>query len=225
MEPILSVKGLLLDMDGLLLDTERVSESCWAEAERETGFRMPEGFYFSLVGQSIGHRQRLVEVMDPACDIDAFLEVANRIYHSAILENPVPVKPGAAAFLEFLADSGVPRCLATSTGTELCRHKLQAAGLLQWLPLRVCGDQVDHSKPAPDIYLEAARRLNHPAGELLVLEDSENGLRAGMAAGCKVAHVPDIGPVRLDVQLRVDRVFRGLAEVKAAFERGEVRLV
>ena len=222
---MLSVKGLLLDMDGLLLDTERVSESCWAEAERETGFRMPEGFYFSLVGQSMRRiRERLVEVMDPACDIDVFLEAANRIYHDAILENPVPVKPGAETFLEFLARRQVPRCLATSTGTDLCRHKLQAAGLLQWLPLRVCGDQVEHSKPAPDIYLEAARLLGYPPADLLVLEDSENGLRAGMAAGCKVAHVPDIGPVGLDIQSRADRVYRGLPELQAAFERGEIRV-
>ncbi|MGC9450961.1 MAG: HAD family hydrolase [Oceanipulchritudo sp.] len=219
----MKIEGLLLDMDGLLIDTERVAERCWAEAERETGFRMPHGFYFTLIGQSMGLiKDRLVPVMDPGCDIDAFIAAANRIYLKTLMEEKVPLKPGVVEFLEYLDRRRIPRCLATSTFSELCRHKLESTGLAQWIPLRVCGNEVEHSKPAPDIYLEAARRLGKPPARLLVLEDSENGLKAALAAGCKVAHVPDLGPVRLDVQMRVDRIYRGLPEVRAAMENGEI---
>jgi HAD superfamily hydrolase (TIGR01509 family) len=221
----MDIQGLLLDMDGLLLDTERVAERCWTEAERETCFRMPDGFYFTLIGQSMRLiKDRLIEVMDPACDIDAFLAAANRIYYKTLMEERVPLKEGVVEFLEYLAGKQVPRCLATSTVRDLCRHKLESTGLAKWLPLRVCGNDVDHSKPAPDIYREAARRLGKPPSRLLVLEDSENGLRSGLAAGCKVAHVPDVGPVCLDIQMRVDRVYRGLSEVQAALEREEIRI-
>lgn len=226
MEPVLAIKGLLLDMDGLLIDTERVAELCWAEAERETGFCMPEGFYFTLIGQSMQLiRERLIQAMDPACDIDRFIGAANRIYYRTLMEQSVPVKEGTLAFLEFIAGRNIPRCLATSTFSELCRHKLESTGLAEWIPLRVCGNEVENSKPAPDIYLEAARRLGHRPADLLALEDSENGLCAALSAGCRVAHIPDLGPVSMAVQARADRVYRGLSEVQAAFERGEIRVL
>lgn len=225
MESILRIGGLLLDMDGLLLDTEKVSRQSWLEAEEETGFRMPPGFYESLIGQSMVRiRQRLPEVMDPRCDVDAFLSVASRIYTAALTEVAVPVKPGALELLQYLAGEDIPRCLATSTHRELCTHKLESAGLGHLLPLRVCGDDVAHSKPAPDIYLEAARRLELPPHELLVLEDSENGIRAALAAGCRVAHIPDIAPVSLHWQARVDRIYRRLGEVLNGLERGEIQV-
>jgi HAD superfamily hydrolase (TIGR01509 family) len=219
----MNIKGLLLDMDGLLIDTERVAQGCWQEAEKQTGFHMPEGLYASFIGQSMQRiRERLGEAMHPDCDIDAFVACADRIYHRTLEEENVPVKEGAAGFLEYIAGRNIPRCLATSTESALCAHKMESTGFGKWLPLRVCGDEVADSKPAPDIYLEAARRLGLPPADLLVLEDSENGLRAAIAAGCKVAHVPDMGPVRLEIQTQADRVFRGLAEVQAAFERGEI---
>ena len=226
MESGLLVKGFLIDMDGLLLDTERVAEKCWEAAEAETGHRMPEGFYHTLIGQSMrACRQRLDEVMDPACDNDAFLAIASRHYYERLLSGEVPVKKGARGFLEYLAGREVPRCLATSTGADLCRRKLEAAELIRWLPERVCGDEVAHSKPAPDIYLQAAERIGLSPEDLLVIEDSENGLRAGLAAGCRVVHVPDLGPVRLEVQCQATRIYRDLEQLQAAMERGEIQVV
>jgi HAD superfamily hydrolase (TIGR01509 family) len=225
MDSPLVIRGFLLDMDGLLLDTERISKRCWMAAEEETGFFMPPGFYDSLIGQSMARiRERLIEVMDPACDVDAFLEVASRIYTEAVTGPALPLKKGARELLELLSSREIPRCLATSTGRDLCGRKLKAAGLNGHLPLRVCGDDVSHSKPAPDIYLEAAHQLGHAPGDLLVLEDSENGIRSALSAGCKVAHVPDLGQVQAGTQIRVDRVFRDLLEVVASLERGEITI-
>ena len=217
------LKGMVLDMDGLLIDTERVAERCWSQTEVETGWNMPEGFYFTLIGQSMRRiRERLVEVMDSGCDIEVFLKTANRIYYAALREETVPVKAGAMEFLKYLAGREIPRCLATSTGTELCRHKLEATGLAPYIPLRVCGDEVRESKPFPDIYLEAARRMGHEPADLVALEDSENGLLAALEAGLHTLHVPDLGPVSIAVQSRADRVYRSLPEVQAAMERGEI---
>ncbi len=225
MEPVIRIKGLLIDMDGLLLDTERLSEKCWKDAEASTGFRMPEGFYYSLIGQSMRCiEKRLHEVMDPACDVSGFMREAGRIYTGALAGGEVPVKEHARDFLEYLEKQAIPRCLATSTGRDLCRIKLERSRLSGYLPLRVCGDEIAHGKPAPDIYLEAASRLGQPSTRLLVLEDSENGLRSALAAGCPTAHVPDIGPVATEIQKQVDRVYRDLGAVVSAFERGEIVL-
>lgn len=225
MESPLLIRGFLLDMDGLLLDTERISKRCWIAAEEETGFFMPPGFNDSLIGQSMARiRERLIEVMDPACDVDGFLKVAGRIYTEAVTGSSLPLKKGARELLELLSAREIPRCLATSTGRELCGRKLKASGLNGHLPMRVCGDDVSRSKPAPDIYLEAASQLGHVPGDLLVLEDSENGIRAALSAGCKVGHVPDLGQVHVDTQVRVDRVFRDLLEVTASIEREEISI-
>lgn len=219
----LSLKGVIFDMDGVLLDTERVAERCWRAAEEETGFRMPEGFYFTLIGQAMPLiERRLAEVMDPACDIAAFLAVSNRHYDHALTSEPIPVKQGAAALLELFSERGIPCCLATSTFRRLAAHKLESTGLAALLPERVCGDDVHHSKPAPDIYLEAATRLGHEPSQLLAIEDSGNGLISALEAGCVVAHVPDIAPVPLEVQARTHRVYRCLGELREAVERAEL---
>lgn len=212
-------------MDGLLLDTEKVSERCWIGAEQETGFYMPDGFYFTLIGQSMRCiREKLIEVMDPACDVDEFLKVAGRIYTDALTNEQVPVKSGAAEFLEYLEANQIPRCLATSTGRDLCRLKLESSGLLKWLPLRVCGNDVAQSKPAPDIYLKAAETVGFPPAELLAVEDSQNGLISAMEAGCRTAHIPDLDRVDLAVHTKVDRIYRDLSEFIAALERSEIEV-
>lgn len=225
MNPVLQVRGLLIDMDGLLLDTERIAEGCWLQAEMETGIILPAGFYHTLIGQSMARvEERLREIIETPGEVEAFLKVANRVYHNAVLEGDIPVKAGAAELLEYLASTNVPRCLATSTGRDLCDQKLISTGLAQWIPQRVAGDEVRHSKPAPDIYLAAAEKLGIAPAELLVLEDSENGLRAALAAGCRAVHLPDLGPVALEVQLQVDRVYRDLREVLSALQGEEIKI-
>jgi HAD superfamily hydrolase (TIGR01509 family) len=210
-------------MDGLLLDTETVSRRCWKGAEEETGFYMPEGFYFTLIGQSMRCiRVKLIEAMDPACDVDEFLKVASRIYTDALTNEPVPVKAGATELLQYLEINQIPRCLATSTGRDLCRHKLESSGLLKYLPLRVCGNDVTRSKPSPDIYLKAAELVGFPPQELLAVEDSQNGLISAKEAGCRTTHIPDLGPVDLSIQARADRIYRDLHEFRSALERDEI---
>ena len=223
MSDSLEVCGLLIDMDGVLLDTERLAESCWKKAEETTGFFMPEGFYFSLIGLSLPLiEERLTGVMTPDCDIRDFLAVANRIYRKALEEEPIPVKAGARDLLEYLHAQAIPACLVTSTFRELADDKLEGAGLGDLLPERVCGDEISRSKPEPDGYLAGAGKLGFRPHDLLALEDSGNGLTAALASGCRVAHVPDLAPVPLTLQIRVDRIYGCLSSFLAALKREEV---
>ena len=215
--------GILLDMDGVLLDTERVSHRCWSEAERETGVFMPEGFYFSLIGQSMPLiEQRLNGILGSSEGVRSLLEAAHAHYDRALREEEMVAKDGALALLQSLTDRQIPFCLATSTFTELAALKLRSAGLDELVPLRVCGDMIAASKPAPDIYLSASEQLALPPGRLLAIEDSENGLRSALAAGCRVIHVPDIAPVPFDLQAQAFRVYAGLDGVREAIEGGDL---
>lgn len=218
---MLSFSGVLIDMDGVLLDTERVAERCWHEAEKETGFFMPDGFYFTLIGQSMKLIEpRLEAVMDPECDVAAFLAAANRHYDHALAHHEIPVKSGARELLQYLREQEIPACLATSTFHELAARKLSSTGLLSLLPVRVCGNEIEHSKPAPDIYRAAADRLGLAPERLIAIEDSENGLRSALEAGCRVIHVPDIAPVSEDVRSRVHETFDSLDTVLSEMQRG-----
>lgn len=222
----ITFQALLLDMDGLLLDTERVAQDAWRKAELITGHKMPDGFYDSVIGRSMKFiAGRLKEVMDPTCDVEAFLETANRSYQEVLTQSPIPVKPGALRLLEYCEKRGIPRCLATSTGRELAKHKLESTGLLPFLPHRVCGDDIAHSKPEPDIYLAAASQIDQPTVACLAMEDSEHGINAALAAGCQIIHVPDLSRVSVDVQVRVNAIFQDLHNVVDAIEAGHLEFI
>jgi len=226
MSGVLSIRGFVFDMDGLLLDTERVALECWHAAEQDVSIPLPEGFYFSIIGQSIKRIEaRLHGLVDDPERIRAYLDVANRNYQLALHEGEIPRKPGAERLLAWLREARVPVCLATSTHRALAEEKLTRAGLKAYLGKSVCGDEVRDSKPDPEIYLEAARRLGIDPSGLLAFEDSENGLRAALAAGLRTAHVPDIAPVSVDVQVRTDRIYPSLTAVLDAIKRGEFRFV
>jgi HAD superfamily hydrolase (TIGR01509 family) len=217
--------AILIDMDGLLLDTERLAQRCWEEVQDATGHRMPEGFYFNLIGLSLrAIEERLHAVMPEECDVPGLIAEAAAAYDRALEEEAIPVKAGAEALLAYLEREGVPRCLATSTFGELAERKLRAAGLASYLPYRVCGDDVHESKPAPEIYERAAALLHRAPGECIALEDSENGLRAALAVGCKVLHVPDLAPVSDEVRASVAAEYADLGAVLAAIRKGEVRV-
>jgi len=222
----LTARGLLFDMDGLLLDTERVAIGCWQAAERETGVYLPEGFYFSIIGQSIQHIEgRLRQIYDNGEAVSAFLKVANSHYLAALQEGDVPLKEGVRPLLSWLHEREIPICLATSTHRSLADHKLASTKLSGFFAKSVCGDEVEEGKPAPDIYLEAARRTGLPPHRLIALEDSENGLRAALDAGCQTIHIPDIAPVAMEVQVRASRVYRSLEGVLEAILREEIRFL
>jgi HAD superfamily hydrolase (TIGR01509 family) len=208
-----SVKGVLVDMDGLLLDTERIAEKAWLRAAADTGTPLPEGFYFTLIGQSMRViAERLEEVM-PAEKVESYLKAANRHYHHLLHAGDLPVKSGAKGFLEYLQSSRLAYCLATSTYRRLAASKLERAGLAGLIEHRVCGDEVSASKPEPDIYLLAARKINCDPKDCLAVEDSPNGILSALAAGCRVVHVPDLAPVDPDLLEQVAAVFTDLGQL------------
>ena len=105
---------------------------------------------------------------------------------------PVPLKGGCAELLDFLKTSDIKRAVATSTHTKLAEHKLRLAGIRDAFAFVMGGDRVQRSKPDPEIYRRSAEQLGVPAERCLALEDSENGVRAAVAAGLRVVQVPDL---------------------------------
>ncbi len=184
--------AVIFDMDGLLLDTERVVLRGFEAACDELGCVVGFDVFARMIGRNYrSSRPILEEALAGQVAIETFEAVCRR-HVQAIFEDGVPVKSGVIDLLARLREIDMPMAVATSTETARAREKLKKAELLEAFQHVVGGDQVERSKPDPDIYLEAARRLSANPAASVSLEDSENGVRAAHAAGMTVIQVPDL---------------------------------
>lgn len=183
---------VLLDMDGLMLDTEPISLSAWRAAAAELGYVLDDGICEAMVGRPA--TANVVQLRDHFGDDfpgDALLVAANERYRRLLEAGGVPHKAGLEDFLRFLDARSIPRAVATSTATSLAREKLTRAGVLGFFDVVVGGDLVARGKPAPDIFLAAAARLGAAPADCVVLEDSGPGVLAAAAAGMRPILIPD----------------------------------
>ena len=186
----------IFDMDGLLLDTERLFVSCWLEAAEAMGFHLAEDLVLATVGLSKFQTFELLRGdQGQSFPAEEVRDLRNRFALDRIRATGVPVKPGAHALLGLLAARGVPCAVATSTDRARAVDLLRRSDILQGLSALICGDEIEHPKPSPDIYLEAARQLSVSPAACIVFEDSAPGLTAAYRAGMIPIHVPDIGVV------------------------------
>ena len=210
----------LFDMDGLMLDSERMARSAWTRALADHGYHLEAQDYLRLLGRTVGDaRGILTEIFGPDLPYDQVFEQRLAYYQADIDANGIPVKPGLLDLLDFLELHGVPKAVASSTPAWFVRRKLVKVGIFQRFSVVVCGDMVPRGKPYPDLFLEAARRLNAAPGECVVLEDSEAGIRAANRAAMLALMVPDLKPPTPEIQAMAYRVLPSLKEAIPLFER------
>ncbi|MFO1300454.1 MAG: HAD family phosphatase [Burkholderiaceae bacterium] len=188
-------RAVVFDMDGLMIDTERVALECWIESARVFGWEISRETCLSLVG--LGQRESRQALLDRMGGKFPLAEVSARgreRYLQRLRSEGVAVKPGLVPLLDWLAEREVPVAVATSTQHALALEKLALAGLRERFDTIVCGDQVPRGKPAPDVYREAVARIDADPARCIALEDSEIGLRAAHAAGLACIVVPDLLP-------------------------------
>lgn len=184
--------AVILDMDGLMLDTEPIARRVWQQAGRELGHPLGDDVFVEMIGRNnLACRRILARRLGPAFPVRDIAARAAALYAEHLDACEVPHKPGLVPFIHFLDARRLPKAVATSTARALARHKLDRAGVLSYFDIVVGGDEVAKGKPAPDIFLMAAGRLNIDPGRCVVLEDSEPGLRAAKAAGMTSILIPD----------------------------------
>ena len=191
MELLARPQALVFDMDGLMLDSERALMGCLEQTAQDHGYALPRPLLLSLIGSSDATtRQKLADVLGMQ-RTDALLADSYARY-ADIVDAGVPLRPGIIELLELLREHDIPRAVATATRSPLAQRKLEAAGLLQYFQFVATSSDVAHSKPAPDIYLHAARGLGIAPADCLALEDSPTGVRAALAAGMTTIQIPDL---------------------------------
>jgi HAD superfamily hydrolase (TIGR01509 family) len=185
--------ALVFDMDGLLLDTERIALDAFQAACRGHGVVVDKEIYYLCIGSNNdGTREILQCALGPDFPYDRISKDWMELYHQRVSTQAVDLKDGALALLELVRRRRLPAALATSTHTALATTKLRLAGLDSYFSAIIGGDAVTHGKPHPEPYLAATRALGHSPAACWAIEDSDNGVRAAHAAGLFVLQVPDL---------------------------------
>ena len=206
--------AVILDMDGVILDTERVAKRAWMQAAADLDIDFPESIYHGMIGLTGPEGRRYLLRHSWTEDvIDHLEEAAWNYYRTSLEEDGVPPKPGLEELLDFLDRRKIPRAVATSTNTSAAKARLDGVGALSRLDVVVGGDQIRHGKPAPDIYLRAASALGYAPPKCLAVEDSRNGVRSAVAAGMEVVLVPDLCPIDEDTRRLAAATVQTLAGV------------
>jgi HAD superfamily hydrolase (TIGR01509 family) len=207
---------VIFDMDGLMLDTERLAPQAWSDASAALGVDFDLALIPTMVGRNFRDCQAIIVDRYGESFPTADLMRAWHVAYDAIVERDgIALKHGLLPLLDWLEVEGISKAVATSTRRDRAQAKLRETMLLSRFSILVGGDEIARGKPAPDIYFEAARRMGLPPAECLVLEDSEPGVRAALAAGMTPIMVPDLHPPSAELLALEPLVLSSLVEVPA----------
>jgi HAD superfamily hydrolase (TIGR01509 family) len=184
------IEAVVFDLDGVLLDSEQVWDEVREELVKERGGRWHEQAQTEMMGMSSVEWSRYMhdelDLPEPPEEISA--EVVQRL--DEVYRKRLPLIDGAREAVERLA-ARWPLGLASSSNREVIDLVLDLSGLARYFRVTVSSEEVPRGKPAPDVYLEAARGLGVPPERCAAVEDSHNGIRSAKAAGMRVIAIPN----------------------------------
>lgn len=182
----------IFDMDGLLVDSERLHIHFWKQVLPGDPAMIDELLHHTIGTSGEMAREIVKKYTGDAHFLDRYSEEKEKMTHEYILKNGLPRKDGALELCQYLSALSRHLILVSSTNQEGVDFSLRQAGLTDYFSDRVCGDQIRKTKPAPDIYLKALRDYQLNADACVVFEDSINGIKAADAAGIDVVGIPDL---------------------------------
>ena len=211
--------AVVFDMDGLLVDTERIARDGFLHACRANGVRPNPEVYLRCIGTTMKRtRELLIEGHAPGFPYDAITASWNDYCDLHMVRRSPPLKPGAREVLETVRRYDIPCALATATRDPEASERLVSVGLDEFFAVKVTGDRVAKGKPDPETYRTATALLGVNPAHAWALEDSTHGARSALAAGLRVFQIPDLvppdeatlalGPTLLESLFDVDTLLR-----------------
>ena len=210
-----NICAVLMDMDGTLFDTETLAIEGFLRGAAAYDVPMEVEHILSFRGRNKEENGKRFEELGFG-DMELYSKVRairDEYVLSSIEENGVPEKPGLWELLEYLKDSNLISVVATGTARERAELYWEKSGILPYIDYNICGNEVTHSKPDPEIFLKAAEKAGVPIEQCVVLEDSPNGVISALASGARVILIPDLTPASEDEKRDCDFVVETLHDV------------
>lgn len=217
------LQAAVFDMDGLMVDTESIYQWAWRDAIQQLGYTISEAALRATTGRRMEDCYAILRSeVDATFPMATFLDLWPRLWHDHVNLYGINQKPGLAALLDLLDANQIPKAVATSSAQPEALFTLEKANLLHRFSIIVSGDQIVNGKPAPDIFLRAAERLNTAPDRCMAFEDSEAGVIAAASAGMVTIMVPEVEPIP-EVVGRAYRVFSSLHKAKELIQEQWLR--
>ena len=213
-------KAVIFDMDGLMLDTQRMATLAWKQAVSTFGFQLTDEIILKLLGRNQKDSNEILRnEFGPEFPFDDCRNLARKTYSNEMTKNGIPVKEGLFPLLEYLENKPMKIAVATSTAREFTVQRLERTNLISHFPVIVTGDEVTRGKPFPDIFLNASKLLKIPPKHCVVLEDSFSGIQAAFSAKMIPIMVPDLFEPTDEIRSLAYAVVPSLNEAKKEIEK------
>lgn len=184
---------VIFDMDGLMIDTERMILEIGLEVLKEYQYPADREFLISMTGISDPRmKPHFYKRFGDNFPFENYLTAVTKKRALWIEEKGVVVKPGLFELLDYIKEKNIKRIVATSSSRQTLETMFQLTGISDYISMAVCGDEVINGKPHPEVFLKAAEKASVEPHKALVLEDSENGLRAAYSAGMASIFIKDL---------------------------------
>ena len=217
-----TVDAVIFDMDGVLIDSERISFKCFQEVLKEYNYKMDKEFYLKFIGMNVKSIKAIMEEeYGEDFPFDTIYRKKADLAYEITNRNGVIVKPGVHELLDYLNEENYKIAVASSTRRERVFELLEEAKIKDKVDYIIGGDQVEHSKPNPEIFLKAAKGLDMNPENCLVIEDSDAGITAAHAAKMIGIHVPDMKFLEEDNKDLAFKICGSLSEVKEYLEENK----
>lgn len=201
-------KTVLFDMDGTLFDSEKLYRAGWESAG------ISDELYYTFVGMPLANILKTVHEKTGQ-DAEKIYAVRTNWVNNWLDHHTIEEKPGMEDCLKWLKENGYHTAICTSSDIAVADRYVDSTDTRRYFDLVYSGKYLEHGKPAPDIWFNAASQLGVPVSDCTVVEDSWNGVRSGYAAGMPTVLIPDIQPVTDEMREKATVILQSLDQLPA----------